>query len=178
MNDILNYCELNLDVYDLQRVPDEVIKSIITDYSKDVAMFAIFFRNSQQLNPNNTPKDFDYFVNFVNDIARVSGFDYSEDELKVYRMYAVPLGYKNMSNKEMQQKLISNYEEVDSLKVDGVGPLYAQECVRYKLLQIYADEFVKYYDKMKDLLTKLKASKSKYRELEDNIYRLLSEEGQ
>nr|DAH21783.1 MAG TPA: hypothetical protein [Caudoviricetes sp.] len=178
MDEILNYCELNMYIYDLQKVPDEIIKDIIKDYSKDVAIFSVLFKCNVQLNPNINLHDYDYFINLVNDIARVSGFDYSEDELKVYRMLAVSFYHNNIKKEDTLLKFISNCEEIDSLKVNGIGVLYAQERVRYRLLRAYSNEFVKYYDKMKDLLVRLKANKDEYEELDNTIHKLLNKEEQ
>ena len=90
-------------------------------------------------------------------------------------MFVVPLNYKNVLKEENLSKFISNCEKVDSLTVSGDVLLYAQEPVRYKLLQIYSDNLVKYYDKMKDLLSRLKKNKKRYDELETIIYEKLNQ---
>ena len=66
--------------------------------------------------------------------------------------------------------LINKYEYIDSITVSGENLLYAQERVRYKLLFIYSNNISKYYDKMKDLLSRLKKNSKEYKKLEDIIY--------
>lgn len=177
MDNTLSYCEFKMNIYNSDNVSDDVLKDLIVGYDKDDVMFAIFFRYRYQLNPEQTPENYDYFVNLINNVARVSGFDFSEDELKIYRMFAIPVNYKNVLDEDILSELISKYEEVDALKVSNDSLLYAQECVRYKLLQSYADDLTKYYDKMKDLLARLKSNKAKYEELENTIYeRLIQKE--
>ena len=175
MDNILDRCELKINIYYSEDVSDEVIKNIIDGCEKDDVMLTIFFRYQYQLNPEKASESFDYFINLVNKIARISGFDYSEDELNIYRMFVVPLNYKNVLNEENLSNFISNCEKVDSLTVSGDVLLYAQERVRYKLLQIYSDNLVKYYDKMKDLLSRLKKNKKRYDELENIIYERLNQ---
>lgn len=178
MDNTLSYCEFKMDVYNFDNVSDDVIKNLITGCDKDNAMFAILFKCKYQLNPEQSTENVDYFVNLVNNVARVSGFDYSDDELKIYRMFAIPVNYKNVLSEDMLTELINNYEEVDLLKVSNDSLLYAQEYVRYKLLQTYVDDLTKYYDKMKNLLARLKNNQEKYKELENTIYERLNKREQ
>ena len=106
------------------------------------------------------------------------GVNYSEDELKVYRAFAIPMDYRNTENEEILSNLIKIYEDVDSLVVSGDNLLYAQEYVRYNLLLIYSNNIAKYYDKMKDLLSRLKENQSNYINLRDSIFNRLNKEEQ
>ena len=177
MDNKINYCELKMNTYDLEEVSDSVIKSTIGTLSKEDAILNVLLKCYYQINKDKDTSSFDYFVNLGDKIAEISGFDYSEDELNIYRAYAIPLDYKNTEDKELLSKLVKRYEDVDSLTVSGDNLLYAQEYVRYKLLLTYADHIATYHDKMKDLLSRLKENQSNYFSLRDSILGRLNQEG-
>lgn len=178
MDNKLNYCELKMKTYDLEEVPDSVIKAVIGNLNKDDAMLSVLFNCYHQLNSDKNKDSFDYFTNLVDKIAKISGYTYSEDELKVYRAFAIPMDYRNTENEEILSNLIKIYEDVDSLVVSGDNLLYAQEYVRYNLLLIYSNNIARYYDKMKDLLSRLKENQSNYINLRDSIFNRLNKEEQ
>ena len=86
------------------------------------------------------------------------------------------MDYRNTENEEILSNLIKIYEDIDSLVVSGDNLLYAQEYVRYNLLLIYSNNIAKYYDKMKDLLSRLKENQSNYINLRDSIFNRLNKE--
>ncbi len=67
--------------------------------------------------------------------------------------------------------IVNKYEYVDSITISGENLLYTQERVRYKLLFIYSNDISKYFDKMKDLLSRLKKNSEEYKKLEEAMYK-------
>ena len=173
MNNILNYCELRIDTYDMSEVSDSVIASIIEGVDKDDAILKVLFRCCHQFNSDKLSNSFDYYTNLINKIAKISGFDYSEDELKIYSAFAIPTEFQNAREKEKLERLIEMYEEVNSMTVSGDNLMYAQESVRYNLLLAYSDNINKYYDKMKKLLEELKKNSDNYIKLRDSAVKKL-----
>lgn len=171
MGSILSYCELKINTYNLDEVPDDIIKEVIGNSSKEDAILYVLFRCNYQVNSEKIPYSFDYFTNLVDKISKVSGYDYSDDELTIYKAFAIPADYKNVDDAEALYNLIKLYEKVDSMTVSGDNLSYAQECVRYNLLLIYSNNVAAYYDKMKDLLLRLKKNRNKYIELRDVIFK-------
>ena len=69
MDNKLNYCELKMKTYDLEEVPDSVIKAVIGNLNKDDAMLSVLFNCYHQLNSDKNKDSFDYFTNLVDKIA-------------------------------------------------------------------------------------------------------------
>lgn len=173
MTDVLDRYELKLDIFNFDEVPDEIIKNLIKDIDKEDVILSILLRAGYYENweaNEKKIKSIEYFSNLVDKIVRVSGFEFSNDELLVYKAFAAPINFDNIPDQSAMSDLINKYEYIDSIKVSGENLLYAQERVRYKLLFIYSNNISKYYDKMKDLLSRLKKNSKEYKKLEDIIY--------
>lgn len=173
MVSVLDRYELELDIFNFDEVPDEVIKNLIKDVNKEDVMLTVLLRSVRykELDTDEKKiKSIEYFNNFINKIVKVSGFEFSNDELIIYKAFAAPMGYNNISDQSVMSDLINKYEYIDSITVSGENLLYAQERVRYKLLFIYSNDIPKYYDKMKDLLSRLKKNSEEYKKLESTIF--------
>ena len=171
MDNILANCELRINTYNLDEVPDYTIKEIIKNSNKEDAILEVLLKCYFQVNTDKKQDSFDYFIDLVDKIAKVSGYDYSEDELNIYKAFAIPMDYKNTENEEVLSSLLKRYEDVDAMTVTGENLLYAQEYVRYNLLLIYSYDIRKYNDKMRPLLAKLRANHDNYVKLRDTIYK-------
>ena len=172
MNDILNYCEFKINTYNFDDISDDIISGIITGYDKEEAMLAVCARCCfHSISEENKPDSIDYFYNLINNIARISGYDYYDDELKIYKAYILPSDYKNFVDEEGLSGIIKLYEDVDSIIASGGETLlYMQEFVRYRLLLIYSEHIDEYYNKMQNLLTRLKKNKDRYNELKESVF--------
>ncbi len=174
MDNILDRCELDLDIFSFDEVPDEVIENLIKDVDKEDVMLSILLRRGYYKDweeEEKKTKSIEYFNNLVDKIARVSGFEFSNDELLIYKAFAIPINCNNISDQSIMSDIINKYEYVDSITISGENLLYTQERVRYKLLFIYSNDISKYFDKMKDLLSRLKKNSEEYKKLEEAMYK-------
>ena len=98
MTDVLDRYELKLDIFNFDEVPDEIIKNLIKDIDKEDVILSIRLRAGYYENweaNEKKIKSIEYFSNLVDKIVRVSGFEFSNDELLVYKVFAYPINFDN-----------------------------------------------------------------------------------
>jgi hypothetical protein len=157
----LDLYNFKLNIYENTSMPDDFIKKIIVEYKPEDALIAIFTKYGITMERNfSYGEKYNYFYNLANQIKRVSGYGYSDDDIAIYALYITPI-YPILNSSDIND-IIKSLENIFNLKASGENEVFAQETVKYKLLSLYSNQIDDRYEDMKSLLASLNASQATY----------------
>lgn len=170
MNSLSVY-RLKMNTYEISSNSDDIIQDLLKDLAPENAILYIFTKIGLFVNNQSFYQErYNYFYNLSAQIKRLSGYDYSEDDLKIYTMYATavfPIDYKSAQGVQEITKMI---EKIFDLKASGDNERYAQETVKYKLLHLYSEQISSgRYEDMKALLDDLNDSREHFESLQNTV---------
>lgn len=167
----LSVYTLKMNVYEMNRNPDYLIKDLIEEYHPEDAIMVVFSKYGFVFNDRATYTDsFNYFYDLASQIKKISGFEYSEDDLVIYALYVTPLSPLDYHSRDMILEVIKQLERVFGLHPSGDNEKFASEAVKYKLLHLYSEQINNgKYEDMKALLKSLNETKDEYEKSKNKI---------
>lgn len=170
MNSLSVY-NFQINIYEMNSNSDSVVNDVIKDYASENAILGVFTKFGGYPNKDFTYHErFNYFYSLAEQIRRLSGHNYSSDDLMIYAMYATGISHIDCQSKENLQAIIQQLESIFDLKASGENEEYAKEVVKYKLLHLYSGQiFNGRYEDMKKLLNQLNETKEYYNSLKEKI---------
>lgn len=166
----LNLYNFKLSIYEGETLSDSLIVELIDGFTAEDAIASIFFKYGTIMNSAISYSDrCNFFHNLANQIKRLSGYNYSDDDIMLYTLYATPL--YPMSNMEKDTThAIEMLENSLNLHPSGKNELFAQETLKYRLLHLYAERIDTRYEDMKKLLTDMNnVGQAAYDELKSSV---------
>lgn len=155
----LDLYNFKLNIYENTPMADDFVKKVIEEYKPEDALIAIFTKYGLTMECNFSYEEkYNYFYNLANQIKRISGYNYSEDDIVIYALYGTPI----YPSKENINNLIQRFEGIFRLKASGENEVFAQETVKYNLLNLYSTQIDSNYEDMKNLLASLNAGQATY----------------
>lgn len=170
MNDLSIY-NFKINTYEMKANPDSIIKELINDYSPEDAILGLFIKF--RILPNSTStfqERYNYFYNLVAQVKKISEYDYTEDDLKIYALYITSTYPMSSKTSEELKNTTLRLETIFNLKASGQNEKWAKECVKYKLLHLYSEQISSgRYEDMKVLLDNLNGSREYFESLQNTI---------
>lgn len=166
----LDLYSFKLNVYKNIIPSDSLIEEMIKEFTPENAIAALFFKCGITVDKN-IPyiERYNYFYNLAKQIKRMSNYDYSDDDLKIYAMYAIPLYPMPVADSSCD--ITKRLEDIFDLTPSGENEIFAKESVKYKLLHLYSEQLDNgKYEDMKKLLTTLKENASVYEDIKNKVF--------
>ena len=167
----LDLYNLKISIYENVLPDDSVIQRIISGHDAKDAILIVLMKYGFITNSNLSYEDKSkYFYNLCRQIKYVSGFNYSNDDLEIYTMYATPFNFTDYKDMNQLKMLTAIFENIFNLSPTGENEMYISELVKYKLLHLYSEQIdTGRYTDMKKLLNSLNDNRDNYNALRDKI---------
>lgn len=170
MNNLSIY-NFKMNTYEMNLNSDLTIKDLIYNYPPEDAILGLFINFKTLPNSTSTFQErYNYFYNLAAQVKRISEYDYSEDDLKIYALYITSAYPMNPPIVEELEAAIIKFEVIFNLKASGQNEEWAKERVKYKLLHLYSEQISHgRYKDMKSLLDELNDSREHFESLQNAI---------
>ena len=167
---ILDYYDLKINFNEGVIPSDILILAIIEKYNIEEALIGLlntysFFQKNKEASYE---EKYDFFYKLITKVNSLLDNYYSEDDIKLYISYIMPLTVEDFKN----EQIIKDFEQCLKLNPSGENEKFCKEKIKYKLLQLYSENSAnndKYYEKMKILLAQLKTTRNSYLEKQKEI---------
>lgn len=159
--------EIRVGMQDLTPIDDDTIRTILDDYEEKDSIIRIFAIGNFPFSSSfSLEEKLDYYKSLADQIGNILGVTYTEEEKIIYSLYSISryIYDANVPGQlDKAKQVISLYEDAIQIEIDSDVAWFARQCVKYKLLDLYASwPTDKMYNKMKTLMSELKAEKLKY----------------
>lgn len=159
--------EVRVGMQELTPIDDYAIKTILESYKDRDSIIRIFAIGNFPFASSFPLKDkLNYNKSLADQVGKILGVTYTEEEKIIYSLYSMSryIYDANIPGQlDKAKQVISLYEDAIQAEVDSDVAWFARQCVKYKLLDLYASwPTDKMYHKMKRLMSELKAEKLKY----------------
>lgn len=152
--------ELSIDVYEAQKVSDDIILKLLDSYTSEDKIFRILLnicsiQVKQEISFNVYR---DYFYDFVDRVIKLSNIQCDEKETTLYKIFVISsLNFRNLNDDELNN-LIALYKTIDNDVYEKDYMKYMQYRIRHILLLIYVSDMSKHITEAKELLSRIKNS--------------------
>lgn len=175
MLDKLSMCEVRIGIQELTPIDDDALESVMSDIDgKDAIMRVFTIGKCSFLEGIDFYDHISYLKDLADKVGKIKGVIYTDEEKTMCALYVIQRYIYTVDDKkqiEDARNAILLYEDAISVETDSDVMWLIRQTVKYKLLDLYAswptDEM---YDKMKALTIELKSQKTKFNEIQENLW--------